>query len=454
MTSYKIFVSSLIIGGVIANTIVPTYISASTWSVQQSPLHLQKAEGPPLKPKELQHTMESAGTGFLIMQLYAQMILKQPKIDLDSISSIDNNLKTSIMEHQHRAISNATQWENNIQPQILKMNEAIIAYNKVFESEYLKLIDAANQNSIATLKDGIQQLHQGIMENLTEKNTLVENLILLRDKISEDVANFKMDSSTITTILAGDDASILNLQKDIETQMAVINENNKILITGSALLLVPFYGWIAGGAMIGTATYAITSAKNIIQENNTKISEAKKKATALTVLKVYNESLIESMSQAIYDVQNISDQWRAIGAKYENLLGNLNQTDTVDFTFVKADLETDRVMWDQIKKYAERHIKIWGWGKIQGKQYYFSPYDGSIQTGFQTIEGKRYYFGKKGDGIGSLAEGEMATDWQTIEGKRYYFGKKGDGIGSLAEGEMATDWQTIEGKRYYFGKKG
>ncbi|KAB2489954.1 HBL/NHE enterotoxin family protein [Bacillus cereus] len=446
---YKVIVSSLVMGGILGNTIVPTYAFASTLSVQQSQLQLQKAS----VPEELQHTMKSTETSLLIMmQLYAQMMLKQPKIDLNSISLIDSDVKTSIMEHQHQAKNNATQWNNDILPKLIKMNKSIISYKEVFENEYSKLLDAVNQNNTSTLKDGIHQLYQEMMKNIKENDTLIENLISFRDKISNDVSSFKAASNKVTTILAGMDARIPNLQKDIETQMAIIDQNNKIQIASTGWFVFPIAGWIAGGVMIATAKDKIANAKNIIEEKNIMITKEKNAVTALTVLKVYNESLVESMAQVISNIQKNADQWRAVGAKYENLLRNLKQVDTIDFMFVKTELETSRAIWNQIEQYAERHIKIGGWSTIQGKRYYLNTNDGNVQTGFQTIDGKEYYFGKSEDGT-ELVEGEMASGWKQIDGKEYYFGKSEDGT-ELVEGEMAKWFKNIDGKLRYFHNDG
>lgn len=449
----KSIVYLLIIGVVTTNTIAPLSTFAST-SNKQDIQSRQKKEGiTSLNSNKLQYTMEGAEASILLMELYNQMILKQPNVNLDSIQAIDNNLKTNIIEHQRQAQNNAKQWDNDVRPQITKMTEAIMAYNIVFENKYSQLLEAVNQKNVTKLRDDIQQLYQGIEKNIQENDNLIEKLILLRDKMNIDIASFKMDSNTLTTVLTRVDASIPYLQKNIETQMTVINENNKLLIAGHALLVIPFFVFtIAGGAMIGTAASEILNAENTIKLNNAEINNTKKEAASLTVLRVYNDSVLETMSQAVSRLQNISDGWRSIGAKYKNLLELIKHTDVEDIDFAKYNLETDKKILNQLKEYVERHVQTCGWVKSGGKQYYLSRYDGKMKTGFQTIENQKYYFGNGADNT-NLKEGEMATGFQTIDGKIHYFGRKDDESG-LTEGQMARWLTKIDGKLHYFSGDG
>lgn len=120
----------------------------------------------------------------------------------------------------------------------------------------------------------------------------------------------------------------------------------------------------------------------------------------------------------------------------------------------------DRSGWST-KGDAVRYLDYFGrpqlrWQYIDNRLYYFSPDNGNMVTGWQTVDGHTYYFGN--DGIRASgwihlegktfylgADGKTVTGWQKIDEENYYFSDNG---------QMATGWQTIDAKRYYFSPEG
>ncbi|WP_320750054.1 HBL/NHE enterotoxin family protein [Bacillus thuringiensis] len=469
---------------------MPTKVFANTLNEKDMHFAQQMDNVPSLIPTELLDAWKETQNGGFQLNLYAQMILKQPEINLNSIK--DNTLRTMVVEHQQQNKNNALRWNKEIKPNLLKMNEAMIAYENDFSNQYFNMIQAINQKDSSKLKACMQQLYTKILQYAQENDSLVKDLISLRDQMSNDVQHFTADANTVDIILIGIDASIPNLQRDIEAQMALITEKNKILQAGIGVCFLNIFGGIA---MIVTSKNAIAAAQNLILEKTFGISEAKKDAASLRIFQIYNKQILDITSQAILALQRTSDQLHIMGAKYKNFLAQLDKIDITDYSFLKEDIDTAKLTWGQIKENAEINVKslmqnyglikggktyylnekgelekgwfgidsgrgwknyfifsettgaaktgiikeedgkiygagsdgiiIWGWGNIDGKQYYFSPEDANMQTGWHLINGKWYYLGKIDDGTG-LIEGEMARNTTlTIDGKTYTFDDKG-----------------------------
>jgi len=110
---------------------------------------------------------------------------------------------------------------------------------------------------------------------------------------------------------------------------------------------------------------------------------------------------------------------------------------------------------------AVRYLDYFGrpqlkWQYIDNRLYYFSPDDGNMVTGWQTVDGHTYYFGN---------DGVRASGWIQVDGKTFYLGADGKAVTGKQtidketyyfshNGQMATGWQTVDGKRYYFSPEG
>ena len=76
-----------------------------------------------------------------------------------------------------------------------------------------------------------------------------------------------------------------------------------------------------------------------------------------------------------------------------------------------------------------------GLQSVDGKLYYFSATDNSMQTGWLNINGSYYYFDEK--------DGAAKTGWMDVDGGKRYLTEKGS----------ASGLYQIDGKSYYFDAK-
>ena len=67
--------------------------------------------------------------------------------------------------------------------------------------------------------------------------------------------------------------------------------------------------------------------------------------------------MTETIDAAITALQNISNQWYTVGAKYNNLLQNVKGISPEEFAFIKEDLNTAKDSWKDVKDYTENYMK-------------------------------------------------------------------------------------------------
>ena len=83
--------------------------------------------------------------------------------------------------------------------------------------------------------------------------------------------------------------------------------------------------------------------------------------------------MTETIDAAITALQNISNQWYTVGAKYNNLLQNVKGISPEEFTFIKEDLHTAKDSWKDVKDYTENYMKAWRSKQWTSSAVYFYP---------------------------------------------------------------------------------
>ncbi|MGG2092546.1 HBL/NHE enterotoxin family protein [Bacillus sp. S13(2024)] len=381
---YKVMALSTLIAAMAAGGIMPSYASAAENITKPAPIYAKdvadKYAEYSLGPEGLKDAVAKTGSNVLAMDLYALTILKQANANFNDITAVKDDLKSRIIQHQGVARGNANHWLDDLKPQLIGTNQNIINYNAKFQNYYDSLVAAVDNKDKATLANGLTRLSNSISANKAEVDKLVKDLKDFRTKLTSDTQGFKTDANEITSILASQDSGVPLLEKQISTNLESINKNNAILISasvatalgpiaiiggaalvatgaaagvGTTLIIVGVGGLAAGITGVVLAKQEIDRAQGEIQKLTGEISSAKAQVVGLTNLKKQTESLTETVDLAINALQNISNKWETMGAKYKNLLRDVNNVTPEDLAFVKEDLKTAKDSWSDVKKYAE-----------------------------------------------------------------------------------------------------
>ncbi|KEK24090.1 non-hemolytic enterotoxin subunit C [Bacillus gaemokensis] len=349
---YKKIILSIMIAGVTTGNLLPLQPYAAE---QKEKIHsLQESnKNYSLGPAGFQDAMVQTTSSIFAMDSYAKTIRNQQETDLSRISLINSNLRENMVKHQKDAKVNASYWLDEMKPQILKTDQNIVEFNDIFQAYYSNLLAAIDQKDSGKLKSDLEKLYNIILNNQNEVDRLLGNLKTFRNRMVEDTKSFKDDSNQLTSILASTNAGIPLLQQQINTYNDSIKKSNDMVIAGAALC-VALITCLAGGPMIAIAKKDIANAEREIENLKARISGAQAEVAILTDVKNKTINMTETIDAAITSLQNISNQWYTIGAKYNNLLQNVKGISPEEFTFIKEDLNTAKDSWQDVKKYTEK----------------------------------------------------------------------------------------------------
>lgn len=367
---YKVMALSTLIATIAAGSITPSYASTAENTTKPAPIYADAENNYPeysLGPEGLKDALEKTGSNMLVMDLYALTVVKQANVNFDGLTVINNDLQTSIKDNHDASRKNAKQWLDGLKPQIIQTNQNIINYNTQFQNYYDVLVEAANNKDKETLKAVLTSLDDSISENKDAVDKLVQDLKDFRGKLELDTQNLKTDTNKVTDILSGQDAGIPLMQKQIETNQTLIDENNKVYIASSVatalgayltatIVFAPIGAGALGGGIYGVTTsqQQIKAAQEEIKNLTENISTAKQQVAKLTVLKNNTNNLTETIDAAITALEKVKDKWQTMGTKYKSLNDNVDRINPDKLaSIIKADLKTAKGSWEQVNKYAE-----------------------------------------------------------------------------------------------------
>ncbi|WP_240520999.1 HBL/NHE enterotoxin family protein [Bacillus cereus] len=347
-------------------SMVPSYASAAGNTTNATQALASKYSNYGLGPEALKKAITETKSNMLVMDLYALTLVKQPVPDLNGLTAISTTLKTNVKTNFENSRKDADTWLDDLKPKIISVNQSIINYDTKFQTYCNTLIRAAKENNIPILRSGLTRLLQDITKNKGDVTQLLEKLRDYRSKLTTSTQNFKDYSNEVTNILTGQDAGIPLMEQQLATNQELIDKNNKLLaasITGTAvgswltatIVLAPF-----GAPILGVSAYGVDSlnkqiaqARNNIIELTKNISETRVQAGKLGVLKNTTDELTKTIDLAIDALQNISNQWNTMEAKYNSVLQNLKTVDPEFVDFLELDLEVSQTSWADVRKHAE-----------------------------------------------------------------------------------------------------
>lgn len=349
---YKKVILSTIITGMAASNVTPLHTFVAEQTVQNSVSQQQEdSTSYDLGPDKYKEVMEKMGANILTMDSYAQTIRNQQQTDLSKISSINGDFKTNMIQHQKDAQTNATYWLDNLKPDIMKTTQNSVNYNDTFQASYDQLLAAIDQKDTVVLKNELEKLYNSILKNSQEVDGLLEKLKTFRNTMAEDTRSFKEDSNQLKSILESTNAGIPLLQQQISNYNNIIKENydKRGGYIAAAVFMPP-----VGIPLIVTADKNIASAQQEIEQLKSRISGAEAELVILTDAKNKTEHMTETIDTAITALQNISNQWRTIGAKYDSLLNNVDRINPDRLALLKIDLKIAKDSWQDLKNYADK----------------------------------------------------------------------------------------------------
>ncbi|ANS52209.1 hypothetical protein BM86_23705 [Bacillus thuringiensis] len=356
---------------------IQAYAQEQTITVKQKQEHLK------LAPEQiLKESLVKSSSNALTMQIYARTILGQSDINLANIDlGSDSNLQTKLTNHQKSAREHAQFWENTLQKQIIRTNQAVISYDNRFQEYYNSLISAIDDQDKSEIKRQINSLRRSIQSNQKTVGEVIDQLKGFQTKLNTDKQNFQTDGEKVITILAGKDSVIGVLEKQITGYNDAIHKHMNYLIGGSVAIglslgigglaiglavvsggiLVPVIlgggalALLAGSGYLAYENYdAMNNAKKGLQDTTQQLTAARAAVNVLTAAKSSVNAMSDAVEKAIPALQNIKTQWETMDAKYETLVEDVDWMNPEQLKGLKVDLDVAKSSWDDLKTWAEK----------------------------------------------------------------------------------------------------
>ncbi|MHA2890546.1 HBL/NHE enterotoxin family protein [Bacillus cereus] len=357
--------------------------------------------------------------------------------NLDGLTTIDNQLKSSLTNHEIQAQHNANYWLDTLNPSTQVVVKDLISYDTTFQSIYKDSIDKFESKNKQETGNTLTKLQN----DMNQKQTLVkEELNKLRkfreERLSQNVRDFNADVIQILAKKDGEYAVIESLRKSIAELQAKHDEAQR-----SYDSIPPDIAGTPQGAYLQSQfLQEMQNVKNEISRENSQLTQFQAEIPVLNTINNQSNTFIQNISESIDTLQDYINSWDVLNAKIKNLIIDVTSSKEIDESYFIAEMEAIKDSWNNILTFTK--IKL------------LSHTSKILKTSWQKNNDRTYYYyGEPDDGT-KLEKGEQAFGWQEIKKKWYYFAKTGDGSGSNVEGLMLTGWKNINGKWYYLKSQG
>ncbi|AZR80675.1 HBL/NHE enterotoxin family protein [Bacillus thuringiensis] len=392
---YKVLTLATLATIVTTSNILPIRAFAAEQVVQQT---TNQDDTYKLGPEGLEQALADTGSNMIVMNLYAKTINAQPDVDLSGMPLGEEGqaLTKQIHKDQGIARTNANYWLNTAKPKIQDVTRDIINYNTQFQNYYTSLVDAVKKEDKATLKEGLGDLLDTLTKNSKDVEEVVSMLKQFKEKLYTDSTQLKRDvdgtdgTVGLTSILAGEDALIPELKKEIEslrkTQQKHLDNVLGWGIGGGLGTVILLGGAIAGTVIVvvtgGTATPLVVgalgtlaaagiglgTASGIMLEKNLKsydqiskkigtlseqADQAQKAIISLTAAKSDLTALYQTVDKSIDALTGIKKQWDTMAANHQILLEDVDNMQFPKMSLIIDDLKSAKMEWNDIYKNAE-----------------------------------------------------------------------------------------------------
>ncbi|EOO24515.1 hypothetical protein IIU_06706 [Bacillus cereus VD133] len=370
----KVMTSSVALTGLLTTSILPSYAFAAEKPTQI--IQLNAVSKQDLKdimgPGNLENAIKQAKGNVLVLDTYANTLIKQPTASFSAASSVNEQLNKSSIEHQNTARKNAEEWLDILKPGMIQINEDILNYARKMNTFSTTMKKAITDKDADKFGKGIEILLKDSTAHKDRVDKLIKSLSEYRAKISTDTQNLKTDTISITSAVAGDNAEIKVLQQQLGAYDAAMNSATTAIALGSTGIVTGVILLVAGGVMLFTgageafavpvlAAGGLTLAGGIagtalgakqmddiranIKNNTSKLSILNQELTGLNLVNNQVQTFTSNIDQAINALQNLSNGWGNVSAKYTSLLDNINSSKELgiggdDFSIASMDIVT------------------------------------------------------------------------------------------------------------------
>ncbi|MEW9502782.1 HBL/NHE enterotoxin family protein [Jeotgalibacillus marinus] len=346
---------------------------------------IQQDEAISLDPSEIGNRAQQLIADKISLDIYANTILSQGTIkDLD-LNDGQEIKHVPINEHQQSAKENATYWQDELEPELIRRNLDIKDFSLEYQNYYDTLYGLLDNFRVDDFKTVIAYLQEDISTHVASTDETIQLLTDFKNAISVDSTNLKDDKGVIDLwvgVNGEDGKAVEQLNRDIASYEQGMDELRNTLILevigGATLSSVLLIGapivfalapeaspWLIGGMVTGgLLTAGGTAAGGVLIQNQIgnlnkeyhdalyQLNDLQAQSATAKIVEEQVSLMVDQIDNAIVAIRDIRSTWVTIGDDFSNLTTHLdNSADRV--LVAKNELEVAFEQWTDIERQTD-----------------------------------------------------------------------------------------------------
>lgn len=333
-------------------------------------------------PNTVSNSIRMLGAQSPLAQAYGLVILQQPDIKVNAMSSLTN--------HQKFAKKNVEEWIDEYNPKLINLNQQMMRYSKRFSSYYSKLYELAGKvNEDAQAKEDFKNAYGKLLDQAQtiQENMELTSLELNRFKIGldKDSQNLSQKADVAIQSLQGSNGDINQLRADIkriheeiQAELSIILNRPNQIIKGSINIGKEVFTITNQAAQMKTVDFVSISnlseefinasdsqtrqaALRIQQKQKElipliqKLSETEIQATGIIFIEDQVNSFTELIGRQVSTLDYLRNDWKVLNSNMNQIKLNLETEKYADKNSLQKDLDKLKKLNDEINKQTNQY---------------------------------------------------------------------------------------------------
>ncbi|EOP91864.1 non-hemolytic enterotoxin lytic component L2 [Bacillus cereus HuB4-4] len=333
-------------------------------------------------PNTISNSIRMLGAQSPLAQAYGLVILQQPDIKVNAMSSLTN--------HQKFAKKNVEEWIDEYNPKLINLNQQMMRYSKKFNSYYSRLYELAGKvNEDAQAKEDFKNAYgklldqvQTIQENMDQSSLELNRFKTGLDKDSQNLSQ-KADAAIQSLQGSNGDinqlrAEIKRIHEEIQAELSIILNRPNQIIKGSINIGKEVFTITNQAAQMKTIDFVSISAlsEEFINASDSqtrqaalriqqkqkelipliqKLSETEIQATGIIFIEDQVNSFTELIGRQVSTLDYLLNDWKVLNSNMNQIKLNLETEKYADKNSLQKDLDKFKKINDEINKQTNQY---------------------------------------------------------------------------------------------------
>ncbi|MEK3929069.1 enterotoxin [Bacillus wiedmannii] len=369
----KTLITGLLVTAVSTSCFVPVSAYAEEGKTEVKTVYAQNV----IAPNTLSNSIRMLGSQSPLIQAYGLVILQQPDIKVNAMSSLTN--------HQKFAKTNVREWIDEYNPKLIDLNQEMMRYSTRFNSYYSKLYELAGNinedeqakadftSAYGKLQLQVQSIQESMEQDLLELNRF-------KTVLDKDSSNLSIKADEAIKTLQGSSGDIVKLREDIkriqgeiQAELTTILNRPQEIIKGSINIGKQVFTITNQTAQtktidfvsIGTLSNEIVNAADSqtreaalrIQQKQKellpliqKLSQTEAEATQITFVEDQVSSFTELIDRQISTLETLLTDWKVLNNNMIQIQKSVEEGTYTDSSLLQKHFNQIKKVSDEMNK--------------------------------------------------------------------------------------------------------